>query len=798
MTISYKWLSEYLPETLSPEKLSEILTSVGLEVESMDKVEKIKGGLQGLKIGKVLSCEKHPDADKLKLTTVDVGGDTPLQIVCGAPNVAVNQTVVVAPIGTTIYPIEGEPITMKKAKIRGVESQGMICAEDEIGLGHSHDGIIVINEELQPGANVADYYKIDKPDYVYEIGLTPNRMDSMSHIGVAKDVCAYLSNIQNKIISCKLPETKALQNQANEHFKIEISDTKLCARYIGVCIDNIKVEESPEWLKTKLQSIGLRPINNIVDITNFVLHEWGQPLHAFDRNKINGNKIIIKTANAGDKFLCLDDKERILSNEDLMICDDKNYLCIAGVFGGKNSGVTETTTSVFIESAWFKPTSIRRTSMRHQLRTDAAIRFEKSVDIDNTLPALQRAISLIVEIAGGVISSEIIDVYPQPFQKHIIDLDYRKINKIAGKEFSKEQIKNILKALTFEILSESIDDLKVAVPYAKNDVKLQVDVVEEIMRIDGLDNVPFTGKIAYSLPTNNEPYQESIKNRIAQQLVGKGFYEIFTNSITNSAYYENQEQLVKMINSLSANLDTMRASMLETGLESIAYNFNRKNTEIKFFEFGKVYKIQEKQYIETDMLALYASGHQQTKFWKGNQVPIDLFYLKGVVESLFSSMKFQFSQEQNQLNILFQKRIIGKIQNVTTEKLKQFDLKQDVFYAEIIWDEVNQFYKNYKTKYTEIPKFPVVQRDLAFIIDKTVQYSDIQKAIKQVQSQLLQNIQIFDVFESDKIGVDKKSYAINLSFYNAEKTLTDYDVEQEMQKIILTLETKLKAIVRKN
>ncbi|KXK41504.1 MAG: phenylalanyl-tRNA synthetase subunit beta [Bacteroidetes bacterium OLB11] len=481
-----------------------------------------------------------------------------------------------------------------------------------------------------------------------------------------------------------------------------------------------------------------------------------------------------------------------------MISDTEKHLCIAGVFGGKDSGISEASTAVFLESAWFLPNSIRRTSMRHQLRTDAAIRFEKSVDISNALSALQRAIALIVEIAGGTVCSEILDVYPEPFQKHEIDLNYQKMNEIAGKEYTKEQVNNILKSLTFEFISNDENNLKVAVPFAKNDVRRQVDVLEEIMRIDGLDNIPFTGKMAYTLPSNKEPFQESMKARIAQQLTGKGFYEIFTNSITNAAYYENQDELVKMMNSLSSNLDTMRPSMLETGLESISYNFNRKNTEIKFFEFGKIYKILESKFEETNMLALYASGNQHPVYWNSQQTSIDLFYLKGIVENLFSSMNLQFTQEQNLLKIQFQKRTIGLIQKVDAQKLKQFDLKQDVIYAEIIWDEVNLFYKKHHTKYTEIPKYPIVQRDLAFIIDKSIQYTDIQKCIKQVQSSLLQNIQIFDVFESEKVGKNKKSYAIKLSFYDAAKTLTDQDVENEMNKIVQSLESKLGVNIRKS
>lgn len=798
MTISYKWLSEYIDQVVTPERMSEILTSVGLEVESMEKLESVKGGLNGLLIGKVIECAPHPDADKLRLTKVDIGGDHLLQIVCGAPNVAAGQTVVVAIIGTTIHPVNGDALTMKKAKIRGVESEGMICAEDEIGLGNSHDGIIVLSEEIAAGTLARDYYQIEDADYIYEIGLTPNRMDSMSHMGVAKDVCAFLSNESGSMVLTKMPAVELPAASIKDAINVAIEDAALCARYAGVCIENIVVADSPAWLQQKLKSIGLRPINNIVDITNFVLHETGQPLHAFDRSQIKGNKVIVRHARAGEKFVCLDEKERTLEEDDIMISNESEGMCIAGVFGGLHSGVSAQTTSVFLESAWFTPANIRKTSMRLGLRTDAAIRFEKSVDISNTLYALQRAAALIAEIAGGNICSEIIDLYPTPFEPRLIELSYTKINALAGKEYSSVQVKHILNSLCFKIVQEEGDQLTVSVPFAKNDVSIAADVVEEIMRIDGLDNIPFTGKISFSIPPQSKPFQEDIKKKIANQLTGKGFSEIFTNSITNSAYYSEQDHLVKMMNSLSANLDTMRPSMLETGLEPIAYNFNRKNNEILFFEFGKVYSRFNGQFVETEMLALYASGHYNGIYWNEKQKAVDLFFLKGIIENMFSNMKLMFQADENGIQVLFQKRKIGMMCRVGEDKLKQFGIKQDVFYAELNWDEIKKHSTIQKVRYTEIAKFPVVTRDLALVIDGQVQYQDVQKNIRQLQSKLLQNINIFDVFESDKLGAGKKSYAISLSFGDAEKTLTDTEVETEMSKIIKSLEDKLGASIRGN
>jgi phenylalanyl-tRNA synthetase beta chain len=812
MTISYNWLHEYLNETIEPNELSTILTSVGLEVESMDKFETVKGGLEGLIIGKVMECEQHPNADKLRLTKVDIGTPELLKIVCGAPNVAVGQTVVVATIGTTIYPSNGEPLTMKKAKIRGEESEGMICAEDEIGLGDNHDGIIILPEGTPIGLTAKEYYKLPASDITYEIGLTPNRMDAMSHLGVAKDVVAYLINI-GKEVRCQIPDVrkenlnKPDNRQPTSDIEIFIENENLCARYAGLTISNIVVKESPEWMQLKLKAIGLRPINNIVDITNFVMHECGQPLHAFDLSEVKGGKIIVKTVDDKTKFIALDGKEIELNSADLMICNESEPMCIAGVYGGLQSGVKASTTSIFLESAWFLPDSIRKTSMRLGLRTDSATRFEKGADISNVTYALQRAASLIVDLAGGQISSEMMDIYPAPFEQKTIQLSYQKMRALAGKEYGIEQMKNILLNLGFGIKEETETGLQVNVPFSKTDITMQADVVEEIMRIDGLDNIPFTGKIAYSLPTETQAFKANAKQHIASQLVTKGFFEIFTNSITNAAYYPDNNAIVKMINSLSANLDTMRFSMLETGLEAVAYNLNRKNNQLKFFEFGKVYSQstnspletgKESTFIETEQIALYLSGNYRQPHYTEKAKAIDIYFVRGIVESLFPNVKLVFESQNNGLDILLKNKKIGTIEEIPVSKLKQFDIKQAVWFAVLDWEIIKAGIENYKLTFTEIPKFPTMQRDLAMVVDKHVKYQDIQTAVKQAKSKLLQTVNLFDIFESEKLGKDKVSYAVNFSFYDNQKTLTDVEVETEMKAIIKSLETKVGAVVRGN
>ncbi|MBK7882803.1 MAG: phenylalanine--tRNA ligase subunit beta [Chitinophagaceae bacterium] len=808
MTISYNWLSEYLPESIEPEKLSKILTSIGLEVESVEKYEEIKGGLQGLIIGKVLACEKHPDADKLKLTQVDIGTPEPLNIVCGAPNVALGQNVIVATIGTTIYPVDGEPVTMKKAKIRGVESQGMICGEDEIGIGKSHDGIIVLPEGVKAGTPAAEYFN-PYQDYTFEIGLTPNRMDAMSHIGVAKDVCAYLSHHHKKDTAVKSPfknNLKADNNNLKINVVIENADS--CQRYAGISIQGVTVEESPVWLQQKLKSIGLRPINNIVDITNFILHETGQPLHAFDADKIKGNTIIIKNIAAGTNFITLDEKERKLSSDDLMICDAENPLCIAGIFGGMISGVTTDTKNIFLESAWFNPVSIRKTSVRHTLRTDAAVRFEKGVDISNVVNVLKRAAILIKETAGGQIASDIIDLYPAPKEKTEVALKYHYLKKLSGKNYHGDTIKNILSSLGFELIKEGRDEMWVKVPFNKPDISIPADIVEEIMRIDGLDNIEIPSLISIAPSIETLATETINKEKIANYLVGLGFNEIFTNSITNSAYFNEEvlQSAVKMMNNLSADLDILRPSMLETGFSTVAYNLNRKNNQIQLFEFGKIYKtLQEGKYQEENQLCLYVSGDKTTKSWNKKNEKTDIYYVKGICERILSLLGLTTFNYLPETSADFDQYLVVKIKNEEVAKIgavnkktaDRFECKQPVFYLNIHWDKLLLLNKKYNLQFKEISKYPSAQRDLSVVVDKSIRYKQIEKATSMAKINKLASINLFDIFESEKLGASKKSMAINYTFVDEEKTLTDKDIDTMMAKIIATYEKELSAEIRK-
>jgi len=808
MTISYNWLSEYLPEIIEPEKLSRILTSIGLEVESVERFEEIKGGLHGLVVGEVITCEKHPDADKLKLTTVSINNGKPLNIVCGASNVAVGQKVIVAPVGSVIYPVTGDPVNIKKAKIRGVESEGMICAEDEIGVGNDHNGIIVLPPEIPAGTLVAEIFKPSE-DHIFEIGLTPNRIDAMSHLGVAKDVCAYLSHHHKSETNAILPYKNNFKpDNHNQKIDVLIENEDACKRYSGICIEGISIAESPEWLKEKLKSIGLKPISNIVDITNFILHETGQPLHAFDAAKIKGNKIIVRTAKEGETFKTLDGKERKLFEQDLMICNESDAMCIAGVYGGIESGVTDQTKNIFIESAWFNPTYIRRTSLKHDLRTDAAARFEKGTDISNTVNVLKRAALLIKEIAGGQISSDIIDVYPKPLQKTTVGLKNHYLKKLSGKNYHSDTIKNILKSLGFDLVKEGADEIWVNVPFSKPDITIPADIVEEIMRIDGLDNVeiPTAITIAPSVEKNIRKYEQ--KEKLANYLTGLGFYEIFTNSITNSAFY-NEDVLkttVKMINSLSIELDIMRPEMLQGGLQVITHNNNRKNFNLRLFEFGKTYaSLPDMVYQETNHLALYLSGNVNEQDWKIKSLKTDFYYLKGAVENLLSltgisGLTFEAASKQHLSNSTAIKTgdtVIGYLGEIDEKTLKQFDIKQPVFYGDLLWDEILLRSDNKTVTYKEISKFPAVTRDLSVVVDKKVTYSNIEKTAASLDIEGLKSIQLFDIFESDKLGQDKKSMAISFTFQPDLKTLTDTEIDSFMQKIIAAYETSLGAAIRK-
>lgn len=805
MTISYNWLCDYLPEAIEPEKLSKILTSIGLEVESLEKYESIKGGLAGLVIGEVLETSQHPNADKLKLTKVNIGAAEPLQIVCGAANVAAGQKVVVATIGTTIYPVGGDPLTMKLAKIRGVESQGMICAEDEIGVGTSHDGILVMPADARVGSPAADHFK-PYSDWIYEIGLTPNRMDAMSHYGVARDVCAYLTHhIAEARVRTPFTNGFSVDNTSLP-IKVTIENTEACPRYAGVSISGVTVGESPKWLKDRLVAIGLRSINNIVDITNFILHETGQPLHAFDADAITGGQVIVKNLPSGTPFVTLDEKERKLDAGDLMICNAQEGMCIAGVFGGWKSGVTATTKNIFLESAWFHPVSIRKTSVRHELRTDAATRFEKGVDISHTVHVLKRAALLIKEIAGGSISSEIVDVYPDPRPKAEVSLKNHYLKKLSGKNYHADAIKRILLSLGFEIVREGLDELRVAVPYSKPDISIPADIVEEILRIDGLDNIEIPSTITISPAVEALGQKESLKDKIATYLVGQGFTEILTNSITNSKYFDEEvlAVTVKMINNLSEELNVLRPSMLETGLESIAYNLNRRNQNLRFFEIGKTYHTKAVgEYVEAEHLCLYITGNDHEDSWREKGRSNDFYRLKGLATALFNlsgigNLQFEKADDDGLvLNLVSGKKQMGQLMQVSARKLQSFDIKQPVFVLDIAFGSLLEAVGQNKIRYREVNKFPVMQRDLAMVVNRGISFEQIEQTVKKVKLPRLQETRLFDVFESEKLGTDKKSMAISFLFADEEKTLTDKEVDAMIAKLIQGFEKDLAAEIRK-
>jgi len=815
MKISYKWLSEYLPAqqagspiAVDPERLSRILTSIGLEVEDFYKYEEVKGGLTGLVIGEVLAVEKHPNADKLSLTTVNINTETPLQIVCGAPNVAVGQKVIVAKVGTTIYPVSGDPLTMKLAKIRGVESQGMICAEDEVGLGASHSGIMVLNGNAKIGMPATDYFHL-YDDWVYEIGLTPNRMDAMSHWGVARDVCAYLSHHDKKTFKPRFPNTNNFKiNNNSLPITVTIENTNACQRYSGISITNINIGDSPLWMQQRLKAIGVRPINNIVDITNYIQHETGQPLHAFDADELKGHKIVVKNLPEGTEFITLDEKKRKLNADDLMICDAKEAVCIAGVFGGLHSGVTGKTRNIFLESAWFNPINIRKTSFYHGLRTDAASRFEKGTDISNTVNVLKRAAIMIKEICGGEIASDVVDLYPEPKEKVKIGLKYHYLKKLAGKNYHPDAVKDILSSLGFEMVKEGIDELSVAAPFHKPDISLPADVVEEIIRIDGLDNIEIPSSITMT-PSVEENYAAGIlREKVSSHFTGLGFNEIITNSITNESYFDELELTgsVKMLNSLSAELNIMRPSMLETGLESIAHNLNRKNNDLKFFDFGKTYKTSGPgKFHETEHLCLFITGNVNEIGWRNKNIKADLYFLKGIITSLLKLLGLQADDFENftnkKLRSAFEMRINGSVVlqfgEVDQSVLNRFDIRQPVFFADIDWNTALAKARYAAIKVEDIPKFPAVYRDLAIVVASQLKYEEARRTVERLKISQLQDMRLFDVFESEKLGSGKKSMAISFTFLDKEKTLTDREIDGMMNTIMMALEKDLNAEIRK-
>lgn len=805
MQISYNWLKNYLPQDIAPDELSKILTGIGLEVEEMEKRESIPGGLKGLIVGLVETCKHHENSDKLSVTTVRIDDTTVLPIVCGAPNVAVGQKVIVATVGTELPTNDGSSFKIKKSKIRGEASEGMICAEDEIGMGDSHNGIMVLPEDTKVGMAAAEYFKLPEPDFIFHIGLTPNRSDANSHLGIAKDICAYLSYHQKKRREPIMPENghgTTLQPGNNFPISVNIENKDACLRYSGIIVSDVTVAPSPEWLQERLRTVGLHPVNNIVDITNFVLQEYGQPLHAFDYLKIAGQTVNVKNLPEGTSFKTLDNSEIKLSSEDLMICDGNSApLCIAGVYGGINSGITESTKTVFLESAYFVPRSVRRSSVRHGLRTEAATHFEKGVEMKNVLPALQRAADLIVEIAGGKIASETIDHYPTPTPDKQINFSIKYLNRICGKAFSPDSVKLLFETLGFSVNADSPENLIVSIPFENPDIHQPADLAEEVLRIDGLDNIPVPKTLHYTLSKSNAKKDfRKLKERMAEYLAYSGLQEIITNSITNSTYYPEHQNMVRLLNSLSSELDVLRPEMLESGLEVIAYNLNRKMQDAHLFEFGKSYSDNgDNQYNQTEWLSIWSTGNTRPPHWEQKTESTDIFVLKGIIASLFALAGLQKVQEETTDGKFIWKRgrqEIGYLFPVKTSDKKRFGIKQDVFYAEINLANLFDAVKNNAIRHAEIPKFPAMKRDLALILPKSIAYEQLAAIAGQQKFEALQNFELFDIFEHEKIGLDNKSMALSFTFQLKDRTLTDSEVDEMMQKLIGAYQQKLNATLR--
>ena len=808
MKISYNWLKQFIKIDWTAEKTSELLTDLGLEVEGLEPFQSVKGGLQGIVIGHVLSCKKHPNADRLKITTVDIGLETPLSIVCGAPNVTTGQNVAVAAVGTTLYSAEGEAWTIKKGKIRGEESHGMLCAEDELGLGESHDGIMVLEDSLEIGSPLANHYEIED-DLVFDIGLTPNRADAMSHYGTARDLMAWLSQhgINSKLIS---PSVTAFHvDDRSLKIDVNIEDKLKAPRYCGLTISEVVVKDSPLWLQNRLRAIGLSPINNIVDATNYVLHDLGQPLHAFDADRISGKKIIVKTVKAGTKFVTLDGVERTLHDEDLMICDAEKPLCIAGVFGGENSGVSKETNSIFLESAYFNPVSIRKSAKRHGLNTDASFRFERGIDPNITKYALKRAALLIIEISGGKITSELIDEYPNKIEDAQVFLTFDKTNKLIGEELPKETIKSILSALEIKVNNVTESGLGLTIPAYRNDVQREVDVIEEILRVYGYNNIKITDKLNASISNTSKYESYKIENVIANQLVGQGFYEILNNSLTSDKYTDFSGQLqeaseVKILNPLSKDLSVMRQSLIFSGLESIAFNINRQQTDLKLFEFGKTYHNSEAHKEELNHLSIFVTGNKTEKHWNTTETAVDYFYLKGLVTSVFERLGIQKLKSAPLSNDMFSegqhlnvgKHALVEFGSLKTALLKQFGISQNVFCANFKWDNLLKVINQQPIKFKDISKYPEVKRDFSLLINEDVTFESIFKLAKQTENNVLKDVNLFDVYTGDKLPEGKKSYAVSFTLQDINKTLTDTQIDKIMSKIQKRLESELSAELR--
>ncbi len=799
MKISYKWLQQFIQTDKTPEELSLILTNIGLEVESLEKVQGVPGGLEGLVIGFVKECAQHPNADRLKVTKVDVGGSEDIQIVCGANNVAAGQKVVVATVNTTVYPVSGEPFKINKSKIRGEASEGMICAEDEIGLGHDHDGIMVLDADAKIGSPAKEYFNLED-DFVFEIGLTPNRADAASHLGVARDLAAYLQ------IPLNMPDVSVFKvKEQSLNIPVTVEDAEACPRYSSVTISGVKVDQSPDWLKEKLNAIGIRPINNIVDATNYILHDLGQPLHAFDADKIKGNMVIVKTCPENTVFRTLDEQDRKLSADDLMICNAEDPMCIAGVFGGITSGVQSSTTKIFLESAWFNAVSIRKTSKRHGLKTDASFRFERGTDPEMTVLALKKAALLITELGGGYISSEVSDVYPVPAKPFGIEITFKNVNRLIGKEISPDEVRATLTGLGISIIKETGEGMSLEVPAYKVDVTREVDIIEEVLRIHGYNNIEIPTQIKASLNYAAKPDKEILQNQIADMLTGNGFLEILSNSLTKLSYSAQPEQAVKILNPLSSDLDVMRQSLLFSGLEAISYNQNRRSPDLKLYEFGKVYSLAGEGYQENQRLSIFIAGANAGENWNAKSVQAGFYNLKSAVDLIISRLNIKglISNETDNSNysagIVYRKgeKALVEFGSVSKGALKKLDISGEVFYADFDWDLVVRSVRNNKISYKEVSKFPSVRRDLSMLLNKDVSFDQLKQIALKTEKGLLKEVNVFDVYVGDKLPAGKKSYALSFLLQDEEKTLADKQIEAIMQKLILNFEKQAGAEIRK-
>lgn len=808
MKISYNWLKQFIKLPENAEDTGKLLTDLGLEVEGITSFQSIKGGLKGVLVGHVLSCESHPNADKLQLTKVNIGNGEEVQIVCGAPNIAAGQKVPVATIGTLLYDEKGESWEIKKGKIRGEYSFGMICSEKELGLGQSHEGIMVMDNELVPGTPVAEIFEVES-DEVFEIGLTPNRADAMSHHGVARDLKAGYQQ-QGKNLELITPSVSSFHVDSRSlKIQIKVEDSNLAPRYCGVTLSEVKVDESPKWLRNRLKAIGITPKNNVVDATNYVMHELGQPLHAFDAGKISGNEINVKTLKTGTKFTTLDGIERELHEEDLMICDAEKPLCIAGVFGGISSGVTESTTQVFLESAYFNPVSIRKTAKRHALNTDASFRFERGIDPNSVEYALKRAALLISEIAGAEITSDIDDLYFKKIEDFQVFLTFEKVNKLIGENLQEETIKSILASLEIRVNNVTETGMGLTIPSYRVDVQRESDVIEEILRVYGYNNIKFGEKLSLSVANSSKFEDYKIQNLIAGQLVGQGFFETMSNSLTTSQYNQLSEEVkdeyqVKMLNPLSQDLSVLRQSMLFSGLEAISYNINRKRDSLKIFEFGKTYHSYVSGREEHKHLSVFVSGPRSAEGW--NSVPDkgNFFYMKAVVNTIFEKLGISSLKTKSVKSDMFseglqlsnKKAKLVEYGVVKKTILKKFDIEQEVIYADFNWDAILETAKNQKTKFSAIPKYPSMRRDFALLLDNSVSYEEIENIAQQTEKKLLKEVNLFDVYEGKNLPEGKKSYAVSFVFQDEHKTLTDKQVDKMMSKLQHRFEKELKAELR--